>query len=97
MSKEREEKPMPELPKTEKEAIFQETLAESEILFNGFKEKMEKDPSSYDEDEFFLMEITTEYAALSALEAGNLAEHDRLMKKHATIMRWRFGDSWEEI
>lgn len=93
MSKTPEQKPMPELSQAEKEAIFQELLAESERLFNGFKEAMGKDPSSYDEDGFLLMERAVEDAALAAFEAGNQAEHDRLMQKHLAIMRWRFGDS----
>lgn len=85
---------MPEQSQAEKEALFQELLAESEELFNSFKEKMEKDPSSYDEDEFFRMETTVEDAALAALEAGNATEHDRLKAKHLAIMRWRFGNNW---
>lgn len=94
MTEIREQKSMPELSQAEKEAIFREALAESERLFNAFKEAMEKDPSSYDENEFFRMETTVEDASLAALEAGNATEHDRLKAKHLAIMRWRFGDNW---
>jgi len=80
---------MPESSPAEKEALFRELLAESEKLFNAFFETMEQG-RPYDEDEFFRMETTVEDAALAALEAGNQAEHDRLMKRHRDIMNWRF-------
>lgn len=95
MNEAKEQKLMPELSPVEKEAIFREALDESEELFDAFIEKIKEDPSSYDEDEFLLMEQSVENAALAAKEAGKQEEHDRLIEKHSEIMRWRFGKKWE--
>ncbi len=83
--------PAPELSQAEKEARFQKLLKKKEELVAGFQDALEKELPVGDYD-FMDAEIAVEKAAKAALDAGNQAEHDRLMEEHKAMMKWRFGE-----
>lgn len=90
MNERAEKNQTPELSQAEKERRFQELLKQKEELVAKFQEDLKNSLPQNDGD-FAAAENAVADAADAALEAGNQAEHERLVEEYRAMRRWRMS------